>query len=273
MRCPKCKGSVPDKLTVITCPCCGAPVRRIPLTTDFRFALQVMAERNGWIFWSICAMFFWIFYAMFGVIFTKGTTARLFDDHIVIFFAHCFFTGLLMDLFMKVNAFTMRIAEKETLKRAPLQVRRFRLGTNIAIGVAIVASLASADAGRFEHFSNINLVIEHSFYLGIYYPFFGTLLGILLIGIWWAWFPYMIALEDFDDRRIVAFFYEFHCDDLGRWRRMSIWVMLVYIFGGMIAAYMLASPGAYKWLTESEFIQFMVSRIGMMFYWVPDFFK
>ncbi|MDK9700096.1 MAG: hypothetical protein OEM52_08125, partial [bacterium] len=85
--------------------------------------------------------------------------------------------------------------------------------------------------------------------------------------------PYMLNLDDFEDRRIENFFYEFGMADAGRWRRMALWVMGTYIFAGAVCAYMIAVPGAYKWLTESEFIQFMVSRLGTMFYFVPDFFK
>ncbi len=273
MRCPKCKGSVPERLTVITCPSCGAPVRRIPLTTDLRFATQVMAERNGWVFWSIVGLFFWIFYAMFGVVFSKGIAAHLFDDHMFLFFGHVFFTGLIMDMVMKANAFTMRIAEKETLKRAPLTVRRFRIGINLSVIIAIAVSLWSADWGRYEYFPKIHMTIPHTMYLGFFYPFWGTLFGILLMGIFIAMFPFWVELEEFDDRRIQAFFFEFGMTDAGRWRRMGLWVMGIYLFGGMIAAYMIAVPGAYKWLTESEFIQFMVTRIGTMFYWLPDFFK
>ena len=256
MRCPKCKGSVPDKITIITCPSCGAPVRRIPLTTDVRFAVQVMAERNGWVFWMLLSLPLWILFSIFQAVFGDGTMAHLFDDYLLVFFIHCFFTGLVVDLLMKTNAFVMRIAERATLKRAPLHLRRFRLGTNLA---AVAAIFLTAWFFNFRNWAS-----------GVY---MASLLSVLLIGIWWSWFPFIMNLEDMNDRRIADFFYEFSMDDLGRWRRMSLWVMGVYIFGGMVFAYMVAVPGAYHWLTQSDFIQFIISRAKMMFFWIPNFVK
>ncbi|MDK9701423.1 MAG: hypothetical protein OEM52_14905 [bacterium] len=162
MRCPKCKGSVPDKLTVITCPSCGAPVRRIPLTTDFRFALTVMAERNGWMFWATLSMPFWILLAMFQLVLGDGSMGKLFNDFLLVFFVHCFFSGLIMDILMKTNAFITRIGEKETLNRAPLPLRRFRWGTNFAVLIAAFLAIWYND---FVHWASA--------------PMLGTTLSIL----------------------------------------------------------------------------------------------
>jgi len=72
---------------------------------------------------------------MFGVVVSKGATARLFDEHLILFFGHWSY-GVLMDLMMKVNAFTMQIANKETLKRAPLT-----LPVPDGINICIIASI------------------------------------------------------------------------------------------------------------------------------------
>ncbi|MCX7836112.1 MAG: hypothetical protein N2450_08620 [bacterium] len=256
MRCPKCKGSVPNRLTVITCPSCGAPVRRIPITKDIPFAIQVMAERNGWIFWGLLSIPFWIFFAMFELVFGTGDMAKLFDDHLFTFLIHAFFSGLIMDILMKTNAYVMRISEKATLKRAPRQLRQFRLGTNLSLLIAIFLSIWYFD---FRHWASA--------------PFMGTLLTVLFIGLWWSWYPFIINLEDMNDRRIADFFLEWGVEDLGQWRRMAVWVLWVYVLCIAVAAYMIARPGAYRWLTQSDFIQFIVSRTKMLFFWVPDFFK
>lgn len=256
MRCPKCKGSVPNRISVITCPSCGAPVKRIPITKDIPLAIQVMAERNGWVFWSASSLGFWILFSMFELVLGSGDMAKLFSDNLLTFFIHCFFSGLIMDILMKSNAFVIRIAQKATLKRAPRQLRQFRFGSNVAVILATILSIWYFD---FVHWANA--------------PILGTLLAVLFIGLWWSWFPFLMNLEDMSDRRIGEYFLEWGIEDLGQWRRAAVWVLWVYLLCIAVAAYMLARPGAYRWLTQSDFIQFVVSRSKMMFFWIPDFFK
>ncbi|MFH1862650.1 MAG: hypothetical protein ABH878_07535 [bacterium] len=255
MRCPHCKGEIPDKFRGKLCPSCGEHIPRLQaIVIEWTKRATSFTEERGFFFWFLIIVAFIFLLTPLEFLFGSGHLARLLDQHK--------FISLVMLVFLA--AFSKILRNINTIQRPGypgpywtdrLIIRKFRSGTNLVVVLGFILSLVIV--GPFRFFELLPAYV---------------LIVSLALALFWSIESFRIDDREFQDAKVLSYFYFLGVKKLSYFRKVSGAFLIGFVVSAAIFFGLLQIDGLWLIIKNNPTLNEIIVTVGSLFEWVPQVF-
>ncbi len=256
MKCPNCRGTIPQGHKGKTCPSCGEPLpSTVSLLREWTRRAWEFTEDRGFFFWLGVFVLFVLLFSALEHLFGPGDLSRLLDQHKFITLVMFVYAAAHLKIIRNINS-VLRPGYPEPYWTDRLLIKKFRRGTNKMVLLGFFASLIIV--GPFNIFALLPAYI---------------LIISLFTALFWSVDSFRIDDREFMDPKVKSYFFFLGVNRLRIWRKVSGAYLICIVVSGATFYGLSHIPGLWLMIKNNPTLNGIIETVNGLFIWIPMLFS